>query len=111
MMADTNVLSKVETKAAAALPVMQVRVSGRVEKSRVYEGKRYTQILTPAPDAYSRPQLVEVRSKSKVGEAGDEVSLVCLLGGFSRKPYKVRNDDTGEISMITPVDHTLDFVE
>lgn len=99
------------TKAKAAAKAMQVIVAGRIEGSKTFDGKRYTQILTPAQDAYSRPQLVEVRSKAKLGDKGEEVSAQCLLGGFQRKPYEVKDKNTGEIVKVVPVEHTLDLVE
>jgi hypothetical protein len=102
---------KEAAKVAGSINVMQVIVRGRIEASRTYEGKRYTHIMTPAADAYSRPQLVEVRSKARLGEKGDEVTVVCVLGGFSRKPYEAKDKSTGEVVKITPVDHTLDVVE
>jgi hypothetical protein len=113
VMAEANVVMKMDSKkeAAAAVQPMQVQVRGRLEKSRLYEGKRYSQIITPAPDAYSRPQIVEVRSKGRLGDIGEEVSVSCVLGGFSRKPYKVTDKQTGEMVTVTPVDHTLDVVD
>ena len=90
---------------------MQVVVSGRIEVSKTFDGKRYTQVLTPAPDAYSRPQLVEIRSKSKLGDKGEEVSAQCILGGFQRKPYEVKDKNTGEVVKVIPVEHTLDLIE
>ena len=98
--------------AAVAAPVpMRVLVVGRVESSRSYEGKRYTHVLTPAPDAYSRPQLLEIRSKGKLGDKGDEVSISCILGGFQRKSYQAKDQKTGEITTVVPVEMTLDLVE
>jgi hypothetical protein len=111
-MAEANVVTKMEPKKdAASMQAMQVLVKGRIEKSRLYEGKRYSQIITPAPDAYSRPQIVEVRSKSRLGDVGDEVTVACVLGGFSRKPYRVTDKQTGEMVTVTPVDHTLDAID
>ena len=110
-MAEASVVTKMEVKKEAAIQPMQVLVRGRLEKARLYEGKRYSQIITPAPDAYSRPQIVEVRSKARLGDIGDEVSVACTLGGFSRKPYRVTDKQTGEVVTVTPVDHTLDAVE
>lgn len=98
-------------KSKVAPKPMQVMVAGRIEGSKTFDGKRYTQILTPAQDAYSRPQLVEVRSKIKLGDKGEEVSAQCLLGGFQRKPYEVKDKNTGEIVKVVPVEHTLDLVE
>ncbi len=94
--------------AAAAL---QVLVRGKVEASRRFDGKRYTRIVTPAADAYSRPQVVEVRSVAKLGEVGEETEVTCRLGGYTRKAYRVTDKDTGEQTMVTPVDMTLDAVE
>lgn len=104
-------VAKIGDKKADSVKPMVVFVRGRLEKSRSYEGKRYSQILTPAPDAYSRPQLVEVRSKSKLGDVGEEVSVTCLLGGFARKAYQAKDKETGEVLTIVPVDHTLDAVD
>jgi hypothetical protein len=91
---------------------MEVKVKGRIEASRLYEGKRFTRLVAPAPDAYSRPQTVEVRSsRQKLGEVGEEITVNAVLGGYTRKPYKVTDKDTGEIVTLTPVDHTLDLLE
>ncbi|ANH73487.1 putative helix-destabilizing [Ralstonia insidiosa] len=90
---------------------MEVVVRGRIEQMRSHEGTRYTRIMTPAPDAYSRPQVVEVRGRQKLGERGDEVTVKCTLGGYQRKPYEFKNKQTGEVETIVPVDHVLDVVE
>lgn len=109
-MADGNVM-KIEDKKNATVKAMHVVIAGRVEGSKSYEGKRYTQVMTPAADAYSRPQLVEIRSKSRLGEKGEEISCHCVLGGFQRKPYETKDKQTGEIVKVVPVEHTLDLVE
>jgi len=90
---------------------MQVVIKGRIEAVRSWEQVRYTRIVTPAPDPYSRPQVVEVRSKEQLGQKGDEVTVIAQLGGFARKPYKSVDKESGEVSMITPVDLTLDLVD
>ena len=108
------VLNAVEgkSKGAAEAVVGQVLVKGRLEATRRYEGVRYTRLVMAAPDAYSRPQVVEIRSKGKLGDqAGEEVTVTCRLGGFTRKPFRVTDKDTGETSLVTPVDMTLDLVE
>ena len=110
-MADVNVVSSIKDKSALSLLPMHVLVKGRIESSRSHEGKRYTHIMTPAADAYSRPQLVEIRSKLKIGEKGEEVSVTCSLGGYQRKPYQAKDKNTGEITTVTPVEHTLDLIE
>lgn len=95
-----------------ALPVsMRVVVAGRIETSRRYEGKVFTHVMTPAVDAYSRPQLVEIRSAKRLGDKHDEISISCTLGGYQRKAYQVTDKETGERMTIVPVEHTLDLVE
>lgn len=111
-MAESNVVTKMEDKKnVQAAKAMHVVISGRVEGSKTYEGKRYTQVMTPAADAYSRPQLVEIRSKVRLGEKGEEISCQCILGGFQRKAYETKDKQTGEIVKVIPVEHTLDLVE
>jgi hypothetical protein len=90
---------------------MEVRIKGKIDASRRHGEHRYTRILTPAPDAYSRPQTIEVRSKGQLGARGEEVTVVATLGGYTRKPFKSTDKETGEITMVTPVDITLDAVE
>ncbi|MGA0569840.1 single-stranded DNA-binding protein [Variovorax sp. VNK109] len=90
---------------------MEVLIKGRIEASRRHDGTRYTRILTPAPDAYSRPQVLEVRSKQSLGQSGDEISVTARLGGFTRKAFRATDKETGEVTMVTPVDLTLDAVE
>ncbi|MBL8357298.1 MAG: single-stranded DNA-binding protein [Delftia acidovorans] len=97
--------------ASGKLNVMQVVVRGRIDASRKHDKTRYTRIVTPAPDPYSRPQTVEIRSKQSLGSQGDEITVVAQLGGFTRKPFRSTNQETGETVMVTPVDLTLDAIE
>lgn len=90
---------------------MQVTVKGKIEAARRHENKHYTRLITPAPDAYTRPQVVEIRSGTKLGVRDDEITVDCTLGGYVRKAYRATDKETGETSMITPVDMTLDAVE
>lgn len=98
------------TAAVAARP-MEVTIRGRIEATRLHDKTRYTKITTPSPDAYSRPQTVEIRSRAVLGQRGEEVTVLAKLGGYSRKPFKSTDKETGEITLVTPVDHTLDLVE
>lgn len=90
---------------------MQVTVKGRVDAKRRHDKTTYTRIVTPAPDPYSRPQTVEIRSKQGLGQVGEEIVVHALLGGYTRKPFRITDKDTGETSMVTPVDLTLDAIE
>lgn len=100
-----------EKKNLSTVKAMHVVVAGRIEGSKTYDGKRYTQVMTPAADAYSRPQLVEIRSKARLGEKAEEIACTCILGGFQRKPYETKDKQTGEIVKVIPVEHTLDLIE
>lgn len=90
---------------------MEVLIKGKIDASRKYESKHYTRLITPASDAYSRPQIVEVRSATKLGQRDEEVTVTCKLGGFTRKPYRYTDKETGETLMVTPVDLTLDAID
>lgn len=90
---------------------MQVLVVGRVDAVRRHDKTIYTRIITPSPDPYSRPQTVEIRSKQRLGQPGDQVTQLGLLGGYARKPFPSTDKETGETTMVTPVDMTLDAVE
>jgi len=90
---------------------MQVTITGRIEAVRRWDQLRYTRIITPAADVYSRPQVVEVRSKDALGQKGDEITIVAMLGGFTRRPYKVTDKESGEVVTVTPIDMTLDVVD
>ena len=104
-------VANIQDKKAQMVKAMHVVVAGRIETSKLYEGKRYTQVMTPAADAYSRPQLVEVRSKGKLGEKAEEITIQCVLGGFQRKAYETKDKQSGEIVKVVPVEHTLDLCE
>lgn len=95
----------------ARIVPMQVTIKGRIDASRRHEKTTYTRIVTPAPDPYSRPQTVEIRSKQRLGQAGDEITVQAQLGGYTRKPFRSTDKETGETTMVTPVDLTLDAIE
>ena len=90
---------------------MQVTVKGKIDARRRHDKTNYTRIVTPAPDPYSRPQTIEIRSKGALGQVGDEVVVQAQLGGYTRKPFRMTDKETGETTMVTPVDLTLDAVE
>lgn len=94
-----------------ALPAMCLQVVGKIEAVRRYENKSYTRVICPAPDLYSKPSVVEIRSSVRIGARDDEVDITVRLSGYTRKPYRVTDQGTGEQSTITPVDHTLDLIE
>lgn len=98
-------------RVAASHKFMQVPVKGRIEAQSTFEGVRYTRVITPAVDSYSKPQVLEIRSKTRLGDVGDESIFICTLGGYMRKPYTVTDQKTGEVRKVQPVEMTLDLVE
>jgi len=97
--------------AARAVAPMEVFIRGKIDAQRRHGQVRYTRIVTPAPDPYSRPQTIEVRSKGQLGSTGDEVTVTAKLGGYTRKAFRSTDKDTGEVTTVTPVDLTLDALE
>ena len=97
--------------AAAKTVAMTVLIVGKVEAVRRYENKVYTRVICAAPDLYSRPSVVEIRSNARMGQRDEEINVQARLGGFTRKPYRVTDRESGEQANITPVDHTLDLLE
>lgn len=108
----TEAMSTTEAKPQGQQIIpMRVLVRGRVDGTRMHEKTRYTRVLTPAPDPYSRPQIIEIRSKGQVGAKGEDIAVFASLGGYTRKPFKTTDKDTGEVLNVTPVDMTLGLVE
>lgn len=96
---------------AAARQALQCLVIGRVEASRPYKGQTYTRIRCPSADEYELPAVVEVRSARKLGNKGDTVRVECRVGGFTRRAFDVKDNETGELRTIIPVDVTLTVVD
>lgn len=79
---------------AKALPFNHVAIKGRIDSQRQYNGSFYAELTTPAPDAYSKPQVFQIRSKSQIGQNGQEVSIVCRLDGYIES-FQFRNKQSG----------------
>lgn len=96
----------------AGKPVpLQTLVVGKCMRVRRHEQFTYTTIITPAKDEYSRPQVVEVRSKARFADRDEPVSVQAMLGGYEGKAYAVVDRETGERRQLVPVNLFLDLVE
>lgn len=100
-----------DLKIAPALPPMQMRIVGRVEAVKRFQSKHYTRVITPAPDLYSKPSVIDIRSKDRIGQKADEIAVICVLSGFPGRPFKVTDSATGEITTTTSCQHLVDLVE
>lgn len=98
------------TPQSAAKP-LQVAIIGKVTRVRRYEKFFYTTIICPAVDVYSRPSVVEVRSKSRFADTDEETRVNAILGGYEGKPYAVTDRESGERKTLVPVHLFLDAVE
>jgi hypothetical protein len=103
-------VAKIESK-GKALPIRGLEVRGKVLRVRRHEAFTYTSIVCPAADEYSKPQVVEIRSKSRFAEKDEVANARVVLGGYEGKAYQVVDRDTGERRSIIPVTHYLDLVE
>lgn len=75
---------------AQSLKVNQIVIQGRIEHISKYNDKIEHIVITPSPDAYSKPSLMLVKSNSRLGGVGDEVKVFCVFNGWANN-YK--NDD------------------
>ena len=89
---------------------LQVRIVGKITRVRRYEQHVYTTVICPAKDAFSRPSVVEVRSKSRWAENEEMIDVVGELGGYEGKSYQVTDRETGERKTLVPVNLFLDLV-
>ena len=106
-------MSEIQSKAvvSSGAKALHVVVKGKVLRVRRYEKHIYTTIVCPAVDQYSRPSVVEIRSKARFAEGDDETAVTAVLGGYEGKSYRVTNRETGEATSLTPVHMFLDAVE
>ena len=104
-------LAAVQAKAPVKLKSREVSIMGKVVRVRRYEQFFYTAVICPAVDVYSKPQVVEIRSKLRFAENDEEITVIAVLGGYEGKPYQVTDRETGERRQLVPVHHFLDLVE
>ena len=92
---------------------LQVKVTGKVIRTRKYDGHFYTVVICPSKDVYAKPSVVEIRSKSSLGSQVDEEikSVLCEVSGYEAKPYSIVDRETGEQRKVKPVNMYLNLVE
>ena len=90
---------------------LMVSIKGKIVRNKRFNGSVLTTVITPAPDEYSRPSYVEIRSKTRLGDIDEEITVSAKLGGFEGRPFTTTDKDTGEQIRVLPVNHTLDLVE
>lgn len=106
-MSEVQVSSKVAT---VGLKPLQVHIAGKIVRVRRHEKFFYTTVICPAKDEYSRPNIVEIRSKSRFGEVEETTRVNAELGGYEGKSYQVTDRETGERKNLVPVNLFLDLL-
>lgn len=97
--------------AAAVKPANQiVQIAGRIEGVSKYQDTVSTLVKTPAPDAYSHPSTLELRSKARIGQIGEEIAVACRLSGVPRK-FNRTDKSSGEVIAVKTADMYLHVVE
>lgn len=86
----------------SSFPAGVLLVAGRIRakprKITTQAGPLHLTLVTlPAPDEFTSPSTVEIRSKNALGEQGDAIKLKCRIGGRVR-PYDKTDRDTGEVT-------------
>lgn len=89
---------------------LQVHIVGKITRVRRYEKFFYTTVICPAKDEYSKPSVVEIRSKGRFGDTDEKANVSCELGGYESKPYQVTDRETGERKALVPVNMFLDLL-
>jgi hypothetical protein len=97
-------------KPASTVKAMEFSISGKILRSRFYQNKHYTEIITPAFDEYSHPSKFELRSNAQLG-AADQIftGSVRISGSLAERSYTDKK--TGEIKKIVDKFTYLDVVE
>lgn len=108
---ETSAQTSPASSASARMPVGKVLFRGKVDSFRVHEGSHYTEILTPAEDEYSRPQVIEIRSKRRLGRPGEVIEVLCRAGGYRGNLFTYTDKETGEQLKSRKVLHTFDLIE
>lgn len=87
---------------------------GRIAAKRAIQTRNGRQFITivklPAPDEFTSPQTVELRSGKPLGEVGETVAVKVAVGGFGRS-YQTTNQETGEKVTVQTADNSLTVVE
>lgn len=95
---------------AAQIKPGQTFIIGRCTLARKAGESFLHLVVLPAADEYSSPATVEIISKQRFAAAGDDVRILCRIGGF-RRQYKVTDKETGEVRTVTTADNKFFAVE
>lgn len=83
-------------------------LSGRIHSQSSYRSQTgrvfVTVVKLPAPDAYSTPQTVELRSAERLGDVGEDWTGRVRVGGYGRT-YTKTGPDGESVRVLTADNH------
>lgn len=91
------------------IPLMHVRIAGKIQHTRRGNGIFYTVVVSPARDEYSHPSRVEIRSRDRLGQNDDVINVICQLSGSVRE-FNYRDKNTGESMTGFDARHYLEVI-
>ena len=89
----------------------QALLAGRVNSVRKADDTVYTEVTLPAPDQYSQPAAVEIRSRKRLGQVGETIEVQVICGGYRGKSFVYTDKDTGERFTRRPVVNSYVAIE
>lgn len=89
----------------------QALLAGRVNSVRKADDTVYTEVTLPAPDQYSQPAAVEIRSRKRLGQVGETIEVQVVCGGYRGKSFVYTDKDTGERFTRRPVVNSYVAIE
>lgn len=97
------------------LPICQAHISGRIIFRRKLNTQNDGQIILtvlklPAPDAFSHPGQIELRSKNSIGQPGEDWAGLITVTGFPNS-FNSKPDSDGEVKHIVSANNHLWVVE
>lgn len=78
----------------------QVYLMGRIDNVERMNSLFYTRLVLPAPDSFSHPGVVLVESKDRLGQAGDDLKVLCQVGGY-RNDWKNKEGQDVKSARVT----------
>lgn len=77
---------------APSLKVNQMFIQGRISHVSKFNDYFEHIIMTPAPDAYSKPSLMRVNASTRLGQKEEDVKVLCSFNGWAND-YKNKDGD------------------
>ncbi len=99
------------TEAKNQVRFNQALLAGRVNAVRKAEDAVFTEVTLPAPDQYSPPATVEIRSRKRLGQVGETVEVSVACGGNRGKSFVYTDKETGERFNRRPVVNSYVAIE